>query len=154
MKSDLDNAGTMLSQGELLRMVDGQGQGIVVFTGSVWITQDADPRDIVLDAGHSFTLDRPGLTIVQALTDSVLLASAPARNDERQAVGGARPSAYEIHRTAQRMRSEAIGRGASMLATALRRAAERLWCRIVRIAGLGDPCAAEPPFSQLIGSRP
>ena len=60
--------------------------GIALVEGSVWITQQNDPRDIALDAGESFIFDRPGLAIVQALLTSKLQLFEPepaARSQKR-----------------------------------------------------------------------
>jgi hypothetical protein len=64
---------TELTRGQLLRLRDERGRGIAVISGSVWLTQDADDRDILLGPGQSFVLDRPGLAIVQALQDTGLM---------------------------------------------------------------------------------
>jgi Protein of unknown function (DUF2917) len=68
---------TRLTKGELFRIVDGEHKVVAVFHGRVWITQHADPRDIVLDSGDTFTLDQPGLAVVQALADTSVLVFAP-----------------------------------------------------------------------------
>ena len=63
----------LLRKGTLLRIRSGIGKGVAVFSGSAWITQHEDPRDVLLGAGESFVLDRPGLAIVQALDDTSML---------------------------------------------------------------------------------
>jgi hypothetical protein len=55
-----------LNTGELLDINDGEGFTVECLEGDVWITQSSDPRDIVLTAGQSFTLDKPGLALVCA----------------------------------------------------------------------------------------
>jgi hypothetical protein len=41
----------------------------------VWITEENSRKDVVLEPGFCFRVDRPGLTIVQAFADaSVSLA--------------------------------------------------------------------------------
>lgn len=53
--------------GQPLRLRKGFGRRIVVLEGNVWVTQDDDPRDIVLRAGEDFIVDRPAATVVSAL---------------------------------------------------------------------------------------
>lgn len=61
-------------------LVDQQGQRVSCLEGIIWITQHRDERDIVLKAGQSFVLDRPGLAIVFALQDA-LITLGPAQPD-------------------------------------------------------------------------
>jgi len=62
-----------------LEVVDGRGTSMQCLLGSIWITQDGDPRDVVLAAGESFTVERNGVTIVYATADAeVSLSTRPA----------------------------------------------------------------------------
>lgn len=80
MDSNLERALTRLDKDAIVRIDAGQGDTVVVFHGQVWITQDDDPRDVVLRAGESFTLDRPGTALVQALAESSLLIDRHERS--------------------------------------------------------------------------
>ena len=84
-----------LARSEELRIVDGRGLLIHVWQGSLWITQEGDRRDIVLEAGGSFRLDRNGVALAKAWDDAVLaLASPREKRPAREiAVRTARPSA-------------------------------------------------------------
>jgi DUF2917 family protein len=63
-----------LKQGELIDVRDGQGLVVNCLEGSVWITQANDARDIVLDAGEAFMLDKPGLALVCAAAGAATVA--------------------------------------------------------------------------------
>jgi hypothetical protein len=66
-----------------LVLADAQGTIVTVDCGSVWITQERDPRDIVLLRGMRFEIDRPGRTIVAAETPSSLRLLIPQRFRDR-----------------------------------------------------------------------
>lgn len=94
---------TRLAHRKVLALRARAGHRVLCLDGSVWVTQDGDPRDLVLDAGESFTLDRRGTALVYALADSSVevhaAPSAPPRVDGlvrrlRDFVGGAAPRSY------------------------------------------------------------
>jgi Protein of unknown function (DUF2917) len=77
-------AATRLAHRGMLQLRDHAGDRIDCLDGSVWITQDGDPRDVVLDAGEAFTLDRPGTAIVYALADARVVVQRPAAASVRR----------------------------------------------------------------------
>lgn len=63
------------------------GMQVAIDNGLVWLTQEADDRDILIPSGNQFVLDRVGKVILEAVeesqlqleqgpSDSALLASA------------------------------------------------------------------------------
>jgi len=55
-----------VQRGQLVALDDARGFKVRAGTGDLWITQAGDSRDIVLRAGESFVIERPGLTLVNA----------------------------------------------------------------------------------------
>jgi Protein of unknown function (DUF2917) len=76
MDSSLKQAITKLAKGDLLRFEDARGRSIVLVQGMVWITQEDDPRDVFLSDGESFAFNRPGVALVQAISDTSLITLA------------------------------------------------------------------------------
>jgi hypothetical protein len=58
-----------LRAGDLLRLRSASGMVISCRSGTLWITQEQDTRDIVLRPGACFTLDRSGLALISSLGD-------------------------------------------------------------------------------------
>ena len=67
MKLELQSAGLRLIQGQMLKVRDGAGSTVCALEGSVWITEENQPRDVVLEPGGCYRLRRPGVAIVHAL---------------------------------------------------------------------------------------
>lgn len=67
-----------LPDGHALRLADARGTTLRVLRGQLWVTQDRDPRDIVLEAGDTWTVERNGLTLATAQRDSVVAIAGRA----------------------------------------------------------------------------
>jgi hypothetical protein len=80
---------TRLGAGEFLKVRDGRGQRLEVLDGSVWVTQDGDPRDAFIGKGGSFVFDRSGLALVEALAESRMVVFGETVTD-----GAAREPAF------------------------------------------------------------
>ncbi len=64
-----------IARWQTLKIQDAVGSTICAHEGAVWITEENSRKDVVLEPGHCFRVDRPGLTLVQAFADaSVSLA--------------------------------------------------------------------------------
>ncbi len=64
-------AGTVhLGRTQHLPLHDRAGWTVRALCGTAWITQDGDLRDIVLEAGDAFVLDRNGSALVSALNET------------------------------------------------------------------------------------
>jgi hypothetical protein len=59
------------------RIEDGRGLMISCIRGPTWVTQEGDPRDIVLASGESVVLDRRGVAVVYAFQDALITVGAP-----------------------------------------------------------------------------
>lgn len=61
-----------LAHQAMFEVTHAAGVRIVCHQGSLWITLDGDPRDIVLSAGDSFTAIEHRRALIYALTPSTL----------------------------------------------------------------------------------
>ena len=61
-----------LAKGRYLRVREGAGSTLTARGGLVWITEQDNPRDVVLRPGQSFTLGRRGLALVEAFSDAAI----------------------------------------------------------------------------------
>jgi hypothetical protein len=121
MDTSLSMALAPLAKRSLLRLRDVQGHCIAVLRGSVWITQDGDPRDVIVGTGESFAFDRAGLTVIEALADARLLLLEP----RAPSPSAPRPSAAALYHEARRQRAHAVGDLVLQLAGWVR----QLWAR-------------------------
>ncbi len=75
MNIELASGALRLARGQTVKLRDSIGSTICAREGIVWITEENSRKDVVLEPGHCFRIDRPGLTVVQAFADaSVSLA--------------------------------------------------------------------------------
>lgn len=68
MKLELQSGGLRLDRGQLLKVRDAVGSTVCALEGAVWITEDHQLKDIVLEQGQCYQLRNPGLAIVHALS--------------------------------------------------------------------------------------
>lgn len=72
MRDDLMHSTEVLPRGAMRPIADGRGLVLLCLDGHLWLTQEGDTRDIVLDPGQTARIERDGLTIVQALSHARL----------------------------------------------------------------------------------
>ena len=65
-----------LAAGEIVQLDGARGTTLRVTRGMVWLTLEDDLRDVVLAAGDSFTIDRGGLTLIEAQGTTVVCVLA------------------------------------------------------------------------------
>jgi hypothetical protein len=73
MKPVLDIKPVRLSARAVHCIEGGKGLQITAVSGTVWITQADDTRDIILTRGLSFILDRKGRAVVYAFKDAAIV---------------------------------------------------------------------------------
>jgi DUF2917 family protein len=68
-----------LKERESLRVHDGAGLEVRCLLGNLWITEEGERDDTIIDHGRSFVLDRAGLSLVTALGGPALVIVQPGR---------------------------------------------------------------------------
>ena len=56
-----------LAQGQVLTLDDAAGTRVLSRCGTVWVTEENDPRDHIVGPGGAHILVRGGRTVIQAL---------------------------------------------------------------------------------------
>jgi len=72
MKIEIEPGALRLARGQTVKVMDALGSTICCNEGSVWITEENVPKDVVLEAGHCYRLRRKGLALVHAFGDATL----------------------------------------------------------------------------------
>jgi hypothetical protein len=67
MQIELRSGAVRLGPNQTLKVVDGLGATLCAVEGSLWITEENQPRDIVLEAGHCYRLRHEGVAVVNSL---------------------------------------------------------------------------------------
>ncbi len=67
MRLEMNQGAVKLAPNQTLRVVDGAGSTVCAVEGSVWITEENDARDIVLERGGCYQLRQPGVALVNSL---------------------------------------------------------------------------------------
>ena len=67
MTLQLKKGAVRLGPNQTLKVVDGAGSTVSVTEGSVWITEENQPNDIVLTPGGTYRLRQPGVALVNSL---------------------------------------------------------------------------------------
>jgi len=154
---DLNYAGAVITlrAGEALRLAGTGGRRISAVSGALWITQDNDPRDIVLESGADLLLEGADGAVMQALGGPALVAFEdgirPARADG--ALDFPALDHLEIDLRARRARAEAAAWLFRALGAALRRLRARASARLQAARTRHDLYALSDHMMNDIGVR-
>lgn len=140
METSLSHSLVRLGAEQLFSVDAAPGRSLVVFHGSVWITQHGDPRDYIVSAGETFEFDRRGLALVEALepTSFVVLVEATTASDPigyeaawpQTEPARAQVDSYPLHQQARRKRAEVGGLAVQGVASAAR----KVWSGLAGVA--------------------
>ena len=70
MNTDLKLPSIFLRHGEARRIEAGKGLRVQCLTGTLWLTQDNDRRDFVLEAGDGAVIESDGPSVLTGLSDA------------------------------------------------------------------------------------
>ena len=76
MRLELKKGNVKLGPNQTLRVVDGEGTTVCAVEGAVWITEENQPRDIVLQPGACYRLRERGVAIVNSLGGNAAVSFA------------------------------------------------------------------------------
>jgi hypothetical protein len=67
-----------LQPGEILPLERAKGVRITAVEGTLWVTEEREPGDVLLEAGESYAVETTGRTVVQAMGRSRLALESPS----------------------------------------------------------------------------
>ena len=71
-----------LEAGDVLPLERARGVRVACLEGSLWLTEEHAPIDVVLAAGESYAVESAGRTLVQAMGRSRLAVAAEGKTAE------------------------------------------------------------------------
>jgi hypothetical protein len=74
MRIELEAGAVRLGPNQTLKLRDSAGSTVCAVEGSVWITEENHPRDIVLAPGSCYRLKAAGLAIINSLGGSAAVS--------------------------------------------------------------------------------
>ena len=88
MNIRLRHAPICLPKGQAALLDDARGARVHCRGGSVWVTQEGDRRDVVLEPGDSILIERDGMAVVSALRDASVDVQAARAGAPRALLAG------------------------------------------------------------------
>ena len=76
LKTGIQGPTVGLAPNQTLRVVDGEGTTVCAVAGSVWITEENQARDIVLQPGACYRLRERGTAILNSLNGAASVSFA------------------------------------------------------------------------------
>ncbi|HEY1287839.1 MAG TPA: DUF2917 domain-containing protein [Burkholderiales bacterium] len=67
MQIELGSGAVKLGPNQTLKVVDAVGATLCALEGALWITEENQANDIVLEPGNCYRLQHPGTTLVNSL---------------------------------------------------------------------------------------
>jgi hypothetical protein len=74
MRLEIKEGAMRLAANQTVKVVDGAGTMVCAVEGSVWITEENQDRDIVLERGACYRLRKGGLALINALGGEAALS--------------------------------------------------------------------------------
>jgi hypothetical protein len=74
-----------LGAGEVLTLDDARGTRIRAQAGTVWVTEEADPKDHIVGPGDTRVVERNGRTVIQALQPAWIALAANDASERNRA---------------------------------------------------------------------
>ena len=82
MLIDVPRTHLLLQRGQTSRLPDARATHLCSAAGTLWITVDHDPRDIVLEPGQCFVVPSDEIVTIRALSGPAVLDLRPATADQ------------------------------------------------------------------------